>query len=233
MAEYRVEELAQKAGISVELVRSYQSRGLLPAPRHEGRVALYDRRHLERLRRIKDLKAKGWSIRSIGEVLDEPTNAPTPIRATEDSFPIETLAQRTTVPPAVLRSWVASGLLRPRAGQFTDADVRAVASLLDLIGTGVPMEEFMAVADVQLAAVERVAEGTFDLFLRYLRAPLLEQTRSSRAEAEALAGGFRRLLDAVSELLTYNFQRTIGAVAERHLDEHGTKAEQAAVRKVS
>jgi hypothetical protein len=138
----------------------------------------------------------------------------------------------------VLRSFVASGLVRPRPGRngadvFTEADVRAVRSLLALIGTGVPMEEFMAVADVQLAAVERVAEGTFDLFLRYLRDPLLARDLSSRSEAEQLAGGFRLLLDAVSELLTYNFQRTIGAVAQRHLDEHGTKAELAAVRKVS
>jgi DNA-binding transcriptional MerR regulator len=44
---YRVDELAALAGISVELLRSYQSRGLLPAPTHEGRVAWYDARHLE------------------------------------------------------------------------------------------------------------------------------------------------------------------------------------------
>lgn len=229
MAAYRVDELAAKAGISVELVRSYQSRGLLPQPRREGRIAWYDRRHLERLRRIRELKARGWSMRSIAEVLDGGGSPP----ASEEAFTIETLAERTGVPPAVLRSFVASGLLRPRRDRFTDADVRAVRSLLALIGTGVPMEEFMAVADVQLAAVERVAEGTFDLFLRYLREPLLARDLSSRSEAEKLAGGFQRLLDAVSGLLAYNFQRTIGAVAERHLDEHGTKAELAALRRIS
>ena len=47
--KYRVEELAAEAGITVELLRAYQSRGLLPPPRHEGRVAVYGRGHLRRL----------------------------------------------------------------------------------------------------------------------------------------------------------------------------------------
>src|SRR5690348_735481 len=51
---YRVEELAAAAGVSVELVRSYQTKGLLDPPRRDGRVALYDDRHLERLHAIKE-----------------------------------------------------------------------------------------------------------------------------------------------------------------------------------
>ena len=39
--EYRVEELAASAGVRVDTVRFYQGRGLLPAPRREGRVAFY------------------------------------------------------------------------------------------------------------------------------------------------------------------------------------------------
>ena len=48
--ELRAEELADQAGISVQLLRSYQSKGLLPPPRHEGRVAWYGPHHAERLR---------------------------------------------------------------------------------------------------------------------------------------------------------------------------------------
>ena len=55
MAEYRVEELAAGAGVSVEALRSYQSKGLLPPPRHEGRVAIYGDQHARRLREILDL----------------------------------------------------------------------------------------------------------------------------------------------------------------------------------
>jgi DNA-binding transcriptional MerR regulator len=238
---YRVDQLAELAGISIELIRSYQSRGLLPPPDHEGRVAWYDRRHLDRLRRIRDLKAKGWSMRSIAETLNR---AGPGLRATveaatdgdDEEFDLDELSDRTGVPRSVLRSFIASGVLRPRhlssgREEFTQADVHAMRALLSLIGTGVPMEEFMAVATVQLAAVEQVAEGTFELFLRYLREPLLARNLPARSEAERMAGGLRLLLQSVGTLLTYNFQRTILEVAQRYVDEHGTKAEQDALAK--
>ena len=38
--EYRVEELAATAGVRVDTVRFYQSRGLLPAPVRVGRIAV-------------------------------------------------------------------------------------------------------------------------------------------------------------------------------------------------
>ncbi len=66
---YRVEELAAAAGVSVELLRSYQTKGLIDPPRRDGRVALYDDRHLERLRTIKELKDKGYSLKAISGLL--------------------------------------------------------------------------------------------------------------------------------------------------------------------
>ena len=38
---YRVEQLASACDVSVDTVRYYQSRGLLPPPEKEGRVAWY------------------------------------------------------------------------------------------------------------------------------------------------------------------------------------------------
>ena len=66
---YRVEELAAAAGVTVELLRSYQTKGLIDSPRRDGRVALYDDRHLDRLRTIKELKDKGYSLKAIGGLL--------------------------------------------------------------------------------------------------------------------------------------------------------------------
>jgi DNA-binding transcriptional MerR regulator len=239
---YRVDELAELAGITVDLVRSYQSRGLLPPPEHEGRVAWYDKRHLDRLRRIRELKAKGWSMRTIGDALNDRDRGlrgivEAAVDTGEESFDLLALAQRTGVPAAVLRSFEASGVLRPRhdeKGQaaYTSVDVHAMRSLLSLIGTGVPMEEFMAVADVQMAAAQRVAEGTFELFLRYQREPLLARSLPARVEADRLATSLRVLIQSVSDLLAYNFGRTILDVAQAYLDEHGTKAEQVALARL-
>ena len=66
----RVEELARRADVSVDTIRFYQKRRLLPAPRREGRVAWYATEHEDRLARIKDLQRDGFSLAVIRRLLD-------------------------------------------------------------------------------------------------------------------------------------------------------------------
>jgi DNA-binding transcriptional MerR regulator len=61
----RVEELSAKAGVSVDTIRYYQSKGLLPAPRRQGRVAWYDTDHLERIARVRSLQSRGYTLATI------------------------------------------------------------------------------------------------------------------------------------------------------------------------
>jgi DNA-binding transcriptional MerR regulator len=237
---YRVEELAAEAGVSVEVLRSYQSKGLLPPPRHEGRVALYGTTHLDRLKRIRDLKARGHSLRAIASMLTETTGAgmprlPDAVLVAGETLSLVDLADRTRVPPAVLRSLEASGIIRPDTTtgepRFTAADVRAVRMLLSLIGGGVPMEEFMDVARVQLHANDALAKGAVDLFLRYVREPLLTSHLSQKEEASRLVASFRLMLQAVSELMAYNFQRMALETLSKELAEQGSRSERAALRR--
>ncbi len=67
---YRIEDLAARAGTTVRNVRAYQDRGLLPPPRREGRVGLYDDGHLARLTLVTELLDRGWTLASIGEVME-------------------------------------------------------------------------------------------------------------------------------------------------------------------
>ena len=62
MPEWRVEELATEADVSVDTIRFYQKRQLLPPPRRAGRIAWYGGDHVERLQRIKDLQRQGFSL---------------------------------------------------------------------------------------------------------------------------------------------------------------------------
>lgn len=70
LREYRVEELAARSGSTVRNIRAYQDRGLLPPPRRSGRVGLYDDGHLARLSLITEMLDRGWTLSSIGELLD-------------------------------------------------------------------------------------------------------------------------------------------------------------------
>jgi DNA-binding transcriptional MerR regulator len=68
--EFRIEELARSAGTTVRNVRAYRDRGLLPAPRREGRVAYYNNAHLGRLRLIAGMLERGYSLANIAELLE-------------------------------------------------------------------------------------------------------------------------------------------------------------------
>jgi DNA-binding transcriptional MerR regulator len=239
MDGWRVEELAERARLSVEVIRSYQGKGLLPPPRHEGRVAYYGQRHLERLATIRDLKARGHSLRAVAAMLREPSVV-TPFGegelANEERLTLADVAERTGLATPMLRSLEASGVLRPvRAGTesvYTAADVRAVRMLMSLIGTGVPMEEFMAVARIQLDAAESVAQGAVDLFMRYIREPLVASAGlPQRAEAERLVASFRLLVRAASGLIAYNFERVMLETVQRELEARGNRSERAAIRR--
>lgn len=220
---YRVAELAAAAGISVELIRSYQTKGLLDGPRRDGRVALYGETHLERLREIKTLKEKGYSLKAIGGLLaerDRPRLAESsrslssvPPVGDDDHLDLHDLADRTRVPLAVLRSLEGSGVVRPRRSEdgafYTAADVRAVRMLLSLLGVGLPMEEFMRLATIQIAAMQQVAGGAVELYNKYVGEPLRAAGLDPAEEEARSEAAFSLLVQAATSLVAYSFERTL------------------------
>ncbi|MGU3502382.1 MerR family transcriptional regulator [Mycobacterium sp. C31M] len=67
--EYRIEELAQKAGTTTRNIRVYRDRGLLHPPLRVGRIALFNDTHLTRLRLITSLLDRGYNIAHVHEML--------------------------------------------------------------------------------------------------------------------------------------------------------------------
>lgn len=60
-----MEDLSARAGVSVDTIRYYQSKGLLPAPRRQGRVAWYDDDHVDRIARVRSLQSRGFTLATI------------------------------------------------------------------------------------------------------------------------------------------------------------------------
>ncbi|QNG19892.1 MerR family transcriptional regulator [Rhodococcus triatomae] len=69
MTEYRIDDLARAAGVSVRNVRVYQDRGLLPPPRKQGRTGWYNDSHLARLTLIGRMLDRGYTFATISELL--------------------------------------------------------------------------------------------------------------------------------------------------------------------
>src|SRR3954447_24932284 len=82
-ATLRVEDLARAADVSVDTIRFYQKRRLLPPPTRQGRIAWYGPQHAERLARIRELQQRGFSLSLIRRLLDgELDAADVPLAAT-------------------------------------------------------------------------------------------------------------------------------------------------------
>src|SRR6266540_3806750 len=124
----RVEELARRAEVSVDTIRFYQKRQLLPAPRREGRIAWYGTDHVERLQRIKDLQRQGFSLAVIRRlVAGELAAADAPLAA---------------VPAPLLDAVAREGLIvaqqRGGASGYTAADADVLRAGLRLLEAGFP-----------------------------------------------------------------------------------------------
>jgi DNA-binding transcriptional MerR regulator len=63
--EFTVDELAARAGMTVRNVRAYASRGLIDAPRLEGRTGYYSLEHLQRLQLIREFIDRGYTLSAV------------------------------------------------------------------------------------------------------------------------------------------------------------------------
>ena len=245
--DYRVEALAARADVSVDTVRFYQSRGLLPPPRREGRVAWYGEDHVERLARIRRLQARGLTLATIARLLAGELDAAdealvTAVAVAPDrpgdpdgdaSFTIEELAERSGIPLGLLQALVKEGLLIPRRSggedRFTSADVHAGAAGLRLLEAGLPLPEVLDLARDHHAAMRAVAERAVELFDAHVRHPLRDSGLPDEEAAARLVDAFTTLLPATTDLVTHHFRRTLLNVAQEHIERVGGDAERAAV----
>jgi DNA-binding transcriptional MerR regulator len=233
---YRAADLAAELGISVQLLRAYQSKGLLPPPRHEGRVAWYGPHHLERLRHIRHLKERGYSLRMIEEVLVDPTGAgspPAPVIDEHEVLRLSEVAERSGVPVELLRALEASGLLRPHhladGDRYSDADVRFVRHVLTLLGVGLSLDDLMRIARQQIVTSDSLGRDVVDAWAQLVGSRLRARRREVPDQAARVAASLRALAAIVGQLVAYRVERAVLDAAVAEIDAEGTAAEREAL----
>ncbi|MEU3738544.1 MerR family transcriptional regulator [Streptomyces sp. NPDC032198] len=175
--EYRMEELAKAAGITVRTVRFYRERGLIPPPRREGRIAWYDDHHLARLRTIAALLDRGHTLsgiaelaeafengRDVGELLGigEPTEE-TPVRLTP-----EELADRFAgeVTPENFAAALDLGYLGTDGEEIVHVSRRLLDVSSALVREGIPLAAVLEAGQ----RVREHADALAELFITMIRA---------------------------------------------------------------
>lgn len=250
MGAYRVEQLAALADVSVDTVRFYQARGLLPPPTRQGRVGLYGDDHVARLERIRRLQVRGLTLATIRRLLDGELDAAdealvSAVSASDGSDPatadpdelltLDELAERSGIPAPLLHAVVKEGLLQPRrvGGDhvYSRADVEAAKAGLRLLEAGLPLPEVLDLARRHHEAMRAVAERAVQLFDDHVRQPLRAAGLPDDEAAAKLVDAFNRLLPATTRLVEHHFRRTLLAVAQEHIERVGVAAELAAVER--
>jgi len=228
--EYRIEQLARSAGVAVDTIRFYQGKGLLDAPRREGRVTWYGDAHLERLRRIKELQQQGFTLTVIQRFLAgelEASDTALVAAVTHPTSPqtltLAELAERSGVAEPLLATLEQAGLLVPIAGGeeplYPADDLDAIAAGMKLISAGVPLGALMELGKDHAAAVDRTARQAVDLFDRYVRERIQAEGGETEAAERKLLQTFNELLEASGILVRHHFERTLLRAAREHIEK--------------
>ncbi len=206
---FRVEELADAAGVAVDTVRYYQRRKLLAPPERVGRVAVYDDEHLARLKEIRSLAERGFTLAQIKELSTDDARGLLADLAAQDApdpdLDREELARRADVPEFIIDVAVGAGLLAATGvgdGQrFSPDAVDMLAAARVLVSEGVTLEELTALAMRHATHVEDVIDDAIELFKRHS-----DERGGDRDDLVALV---HRLVPVASDLVGRHFERTL------------------------
>jgi DNA-binding transcriptional MerR regulator len=228
--EYRIEQLARASGMAVDTIRFYQGKGLLEAPRREGRVTWYAESHLERLRRIRDLQQRGFTLTVIRRFLEgelEPSDESLVAAVTHPTAPqtltLEQLAERSGVAAPLLKNLEQAGLLVPIEGGdealYPADDLEAIAAGMKLIAAGVPLGSLIELGREYADATDRVAREAVELFDHHVRERIQSEGGETEAAERKLLKLFNELMEASGTLVRHHFQRTLLRAAREHIEK--------------
>jgi DNA-binding transcriptional MerR regulator len=245
-----IDELARRAGTTSRNVRAYQERGLLPPPERSGRVGVYGEGHLARLRLIANLTEKGFSLASIGALL----------QAWERGHSIRDLLEVEEAVTAVNEAPPVVVTLDQLAEQFGGADTEATTraaehGLLEILPTedgtvavrvnapelleigaelvqvGIPIGAVVDEAGALLADATRIADRFVGLFTTHVVDPFLDEGLSDaelRTLAEKVRAARPLAARAVERALARAMNLRLADEVGRIVEAEGNQADEAA-----
>ena len=211
---FKIDELAQRTGMTVRNIRAHQSRGLLPPPQVRGRTGFYGPEHEARIELIKELQADGFNLESIRRLLDNANGRSADVlrftRALREPFAaeepevvtLEELSERwQRNDPALVRKAERIGFLRTLGdGRYEELSPRISNAAVELAELGVPVEVALTVAQKLRRHADGVAREFVKLFLKQVWEPFVEAGQPEEQWPEVLAA-LERLRPLAGEAL--------------------------------
>jgi DNA-binding transcriptional MerR regulator len=208
---WRIDDLAREAGITVDTIRYYAREGLMPAPTPAGRHRLYGDRHLDRLRRIRELQERRFSLAAIRAIVE--TNRPgidDLFAGSGRTFTLDELVERSGVPADLVEQLRRIDLLPDPTGFGRDAydetDLHLLEAIAELYAVGMPAEVLVELGAIYVRNFTVLQGEVLEMFAGRTHP---EWEPHVRAAIDELSAKAVRLVPAVDRVLNYVHQRTL------------------------
>jgi len=217
---WRIDDLAQRASVSVDTIRYYQRQGLLPTGERVGRALRYGPEHLERLERIRGLQARRFSLAAIGALLEHegPLEGLLAGRGGA-SYDRDELVAAAGATDALAAGLERAGFLRSPSEHGRDAydgdDVDVLRAFGDLGALGVPDDVLVAMAVVVAERIDQLQHAVVGLFTGR-SGPGWGDDARDRFERDKLEQSARLMRD-MRQVMAYVQHRTIQRIVLEEL----------------
>ena len=227
-ADWRIDDLAQRAGVAVDTIRYYQREGLLPTGERAGRTLRYGPAHLERLERIRGLQARRFSLAAIRALLDHDGSVEGLLAGREGAtYDHDSLIDAAGLPLELAHGLEQAGLLRApdeygRAGYDTE-DLDVLQAFGHLSALGVPRHVLVELASVVADGVDRLQHDVAALFVDQAGASWSPEAREKfRCGTREQSGRVVRDLRVINEYVQHRtIQRMVLETLNRGDDAPG------------
>ncbi len=210
---WRIDDLAHRAGITVDTIRYYQREGLLPPAERQGRSNFYGPDHLHRIERIKELQQHRFSLAAIRALIDsERPGLVEGIFGDDDAhYTFGELIERAGIDPVLAEQVRDTKLLRDPAeygrDAYDNADLDMLNAVAQLSVVGLPDDLVVELLRLYTDGVDHMESQVVELFSG-------ERGREwAPGELEAFQArateGSHELLGHTSRLIDYAHRRTL------------------------
>ena len=233
MTDYRIDDLARAAGTTTRNVRAYQDRGLLPPPRRQGRVGVYDDGHLARLRLIGSMLNRGYATAQIAELITawEQSKDITDVLGVEQAVTspwveeapvqIQTAALRDLLgDDGLYERLLAAGLVSTDGQTSTLSSPQLVNVFLELQGFGFTPAEAIDLNDQIVPAIDEVARRMVEAAADRIVADHGETWVPEGDELGEFTETLNRMRRIAVTSVQVNFARAMEKHVEAMLGEH-------------
>jgi DNA-binding transcriptional MerR regulator len=211
-AGWRIDELAQKAGLTVDTIRYYAREGLLAAPTKQGRHRLYGADHLERLDRIRELQSQRFSLAAIRAIVDvDRPGLEGLFAAAGRGYSLAELIERSGVDEQLVAGLREVGLLPDPAEfggeSYDDADLALLRAVGELGKIGMTPEILLGLGRIYVDHFAELQRDVLDMLSG--KANPAWNAEELVTVQQHLTANAQRLMPAINQLLNYVHQRTL------------------------